>query len=79
MLLTSDMDPEQLTTVALRLRDEIAFPVEYESALLSFTASMAVVPLGLRRPSLERLVSRLEAVARRAAASGGNHVETIEL
>ena len=79
VVLTSDMGADQLGAVAQRLREEIAFPVEYESALLSFTASMAVVPLGLRRPGLERLVSRLEAVARQAAASGGNHVETIEL
>jgi diguanylate cyclase (GGDEF)-like protein len=77
VLLASDMGAEQLTAVALRLREEIAFPVEHESALLSFTASMAVAPLGLRRPSLERVLSRLEAVARRAATSGGGLLETL--
>jgi diguanylate cyclase (GGDEF)-like protein len=79
VLLTSDMGTEQLTAVARRLREEIAFPVEHESALLSFTASMAVAPLGLRRPSVERLLSRLEAVARHAAASGGGHLDTLDL
>jgi diguanylate cyclase (GGDEF)-like protein len=77
VLLASDMGAEQLTAVALRLREEIAFPVEHESALLSFTASMAVAPLGLRRPHLERVLSRLEAVARRAATSGGGLLETL--
>lgn len=79
VLLTSDMGAEQLSAVAQRLREEIAFPVEYESALLSFTASMAVAPLGLRRPGIERLLARLDAVARHAAASGGNHLEVLDL
>lgn len=79
VLLTSDMGADQLSAVALRLRDEIAFPVEYESALLSFTASVAVVPLGLRRPGLDRLLARLEAIAHRAAIQGGGIHEVVDL
>jgi diguanylate cyclase (GGDEF)-like protein len=77
-LMASDMDGAQLGRVALRLREEIAFPVEHENALLSFTASMAVAPVGRRRPSLERLLGRLEAVGRRATSQGGGLLETVD-
>lgn len=78
VLMASDMDREQLGRVALRLRDEIAFPVEHQSALLSFTASMAVAPLGVRRPTLDRLVALLEQVGERAS-NGGNLLEALDL
>ena len=78
VLLASDMDREQLGRVALRLREEIAFPVEYESSLLSFTASMAVVPLGIRRPTLDRIIALLEQVGERATSNGGGLLEALE-
>lgn len=78
VLMASDMDRDQLGKVAERLREEVAFPVEYESSLLSFTASMAVAPVGTRRPSMERLLGRLEAVGRRAAAQGGNLLDAVD-
>jgi diguanylate cyclase (GGDEF)-like protein len=79
VLLASDMDADSLASVALRLRNEIAFPVEHENALLSFTASMAAVPFTGDRPSLERVVGRLEEVARRAEATGGALLDIVEL
>lgn len=78
VLMTSDMDAEQLERVALRLRDEIGFPVEHENALLAFTASMALVPLAGRRPPLPAVMARLDDTARRAAR-GGSLIELIEL
>lgn len=78
VLLASDMDREQLARVALRLREEIAFPVEHERSLLSFTASMAVVPLGIRRPTLDRIIAMLEQVGERATSNGGSLLEALE-
>jgi diguanylate cyclase (GGDEF)-like protein len=79
VVMASDMGRSQLEKVASRLRDEIAFPVEHHGALLSFTASMAVAPLGTRRPSIEHLLTRLDSVARRAAAQGGGLLDAIDL
>ena len=78
VLMASDMDSEQLERVAVRLRDEIGFPVEHENALLAFTASMALVPLAGRRPALQAVIGRLDETARRAAG-GGNVLEVIQL
>ncbi len=74
-LLTSDSDLEQLKEIADRLRNEVSFPVEVDGVLVSFTASVMVASIGVKRPSLERVLSRLEAVGRKAAASGGNRTE----
>ncbi len=77
-LLGSEAPPAQLTEIADRLRDEVAFPVEVDNALVSFTASVAVASVTSRRPSIERALSQLESVARRAA-HGGNRTEILEL
>ena len=74
-LLTSDSELEQLKEIADRLRNEVSFPVEVDGVLVSFTSSVMVASIGVKRPSLERVLSRLEAVGRKAAASGGNRTE----
>lgn len=78
-LLTSDASVTQLTEIASRLRDEVAFPVEFDGGLVSFTASVAVASLVDRRPSMERVLAQLAAVADRAGGSGGNRTELLEL
>jgi len=78
-LLTSDATVSQLTTIADRLREEVAFPVEFDNELVSFTASVALAPLAGRRPAIERVLSELDAVGPRTAASGGDQTELLEL
>jgi diguanylate cyclase (GGDEF)-like protein len=77
-LLTSDAPITQLTTIANRLRDEVAFPVEFDNELVSFTASVAVASLGDRRPSIDHVLTRFDEVARQLAAEG-NRTEILEL
>ncbi len=74
-LLTTDSELEQLREIADRLRGEVSFPVEVDGGLVSFTSSVMVVSIGAKRPSLERVLARLETVGRKAAASGGNRTE----
>jgi GGDEF domain-containing protein len=76
--LGSEAPPAQLAEIADRLRAEMAFPVEVDNALVSFTASVAVASITSRRPSIERALSQLESVAERAA-QGGNRTEILEL
>lgn len=78
-LLTSTAPTDQLTTIAERLRAEVAFPVEVNSSLVSFTASVAVASINGRRPSTERALAQLEAAANRAKAGGGDRTEVLEL
>lgn len=78
-LLTSDSDLEQLRIIADRLRSEVAFPVDFDGGLVSFTASVMVASIGPKRPSIERVLSRLEAVGQKAAASGGNRTDIFTL
>ena len=79
-LLTSDASVDQLTEIASRLRSEVAFPVDLEGGLVSFTASVAVASVDTRdRPTIEQVMAKLDAVAVRAAASGGNRTECVEL
>lgn len=77
-LLSSEAPPDQLKVIAERMRAEVAFPVEVDSSLVSFTATVAVASLTARRPSIERALSQLEAVAGRAAA-GGSRTEVLDL
>ncbi len=77
VIMASGMDADQLTAVADRLRNEIAFPVEVEGGLVSFTASVAVGALGRQRPSLERILARLSAAADRATTSTSNRTEIL--
>jgi diguanylate cyclase (GGDEF)-like protein len=76
-LLTTESNLEQLNEIADRLRNEVAFPVEFDGSLVSFTASVLVGSIGTSRPTLERVQSRLEAVGRMASASGGNRTEIV--
>ena len=78
-LLTSDAPTTQLTEIAERLRAEVAFPVEFDGSLVSFTASVAVASVSDRRPSVERALAQLEAAGNRAKAGGGNRTEILEL
>ncbi|MDH3679413.1 MAG: diguanylate cyclase [Acidimicrobiia bacterium] len=78
-LLTSDAPTSQLTDIADRLRDEVAFPVDFDNSLVSFTASVAVASITDRRPSIERALAQLDAAANRAATGAGNRTEVLEL
>jgi len=78
-LLVSDSDVDELTKVADRLRDEVSFPVEYDGTLVSFTSSVLVATIGDKPPSIERIVSKVEAVGQKALASGGNRTEVEHL
>ncbi|MEM7337698.1 MAG: sensor domain-containing diguanylate cyclase [Actinomycetota bacterium] len=78
-LLTSDAGAEQLKTIGERLRDEVAFPVEFDGNLVSFTASVALGSLVDRRPPIERVMTALDTAAARNAASDGRRTEILEL
>ena len=74
-LLVSDSNTDELKTVVDRLRDEVSFPVEYDGTLVSFTSSVLVATIGPKPPSIDRIVSKVEAVGQKALASGGNRTE----
>lgn len=76
-VLTSDAAPDQLTTIASRLRDEVAFPVELDDELVSFTATVAVASLGTRSVSIERILTKLDGVI--DPRSEGNRTEVLDL
>ncbi len=78
-LLVSDSDTDELKTVADRLRDEVSFPVEYDSTLVSFTSSVLVATIGPKPPSIDRIVSRVEAAGQKAIATGGNRTDVVHL
>lgn len=78
-LLTSDASVSQITEIGCRLRDEVAFPVEFDGGLVSFTASVAIASLVDRRPSIERVLAQLDTAAVRASGAGGNRTELMEL
>lgn len=77
-LLGSDAPADQLKAIGARLRAEVAFPVELDHSLVSFTASVAVATLRERRTSIEKALSQLEAAAGRAAL-GVNRTEILEI
>jgi diguanylate cyclase (GGDEF)-like protein len=79
VLMTTDSTSEQLTEVAERLRDEIAFPVQLDNDLVSFTASVVVGSIIRQRPSIERILALLEAAANRAVISGGNRTDVLAI
>jgi diguanylate cyclase (GGDEF)-like protein len=79
VMMTTDSSPEQLTEIAERLRGEIAFPVELDRGLVSFTASIVVGSITNQRPSIERILALLEAAANRASNSGGNRTDYLSL
>ena len=79
VLMSNESSPEQLAAVAERLRDEVAFPVEVDRGLASFTASVVVGSITGRPLSIERVLALLEAAANRAANSGGNRTDFLSL
>jgi diguanylate cyclase (GGDEF)-like protein len=79
VMMSSDSTPEQLTDIAERLRAEVAFPVELDRGLVSFTASVVVGSITHQRPSIERVLALLEAAANRAANSGGNRTDFLTI
>ncbi len=77
-LLTTDAEGEGLVEIASRLRDEVAFPVEIDGGLVSFTATVAVGQLP-PRSSLQSIVMQLDSAGERAARSGGNRTIHVEI
>lgn len=77
-LLGSDAPAPQLKAIGARLRAEVAFPVELDHSLVSFTASVAVASVRDRRTSIEKALAQLEAAAARAAI-GINRTEILEI
>ncbi len=76
-LLTTDSPVEQVRDIAERLRDEVVFPVEFDGSLVSFTASVMVGMVGSPRPSIEKVQSKLDVIARLATAGEGNRTEIV--
>lgn len=79
VLLTTDSEIDQLKEIADRLRAEVSFPVDCSGTLVSFTSSVMVGSLSNKRPSLERILNRLETVTAKAASGGGNRTELFSL
>jgi diguanylate cyclase (GGDEF)-like protein/PAS domain S-box-containing protein len=79
VMMSSDSSADQLTDIAERLRGEVAFPVELDRGLVSFTASVVVGSITHQRPSIERILALLEAAANRAANSGGNRTDFLTI
>ncbi len=79
VLLTTDADLEALREIAGRLRDEVSFPVEFNSSLVSFTSSVMVGSISGQRPTIDRVLTRLDAMGRKAATGEGNRTETFSL
>jgi len=77
-LLTSDAQVEELTEIADRLRSEIAFPVNFDKKLVSFTASVAFASVTDKKPSIERVLALIEASGTRAANNGGNRTDILQ-
>lgn len=78
-VLHTDSDLDMLTQIAERLRSEVVFPVEFDGTLVSFTASVLVASVSSQRPSVQKVLSRLDSVGRRAAAAGGNRTDILTL
>jgi diguanylate cyclase (GGDEF)-like protein len=77
-VLASDAPVAQLTTIASRLRDEVAFPVQLDDELVSFTTTVAVAALGPRNPTIDNIASKLDEVSRQAV-KGGHSTEILDL
>ena len=74
-VITSDTSTEQMKEIGGRLRDEVAFPVEFNDSLVSFTASVAVATIGIQRPTLDELVDGIDQAAARARSGQGSQTE----
>ena len=76
-LLTTDSGADQVREIAERLRDEVVFPVEFDGSLVSFTASVMVGMIGSPRPTIEKVQSKLDVVARLTTSGEGNRTEIV--
>lgn len=79
IVMSSESTADQLSTIAERLRDEVAFPVELDRELVSFTASIVVGSITSTKVSIERILALLEAAANRAASSRGNRTDFLSI
>ncbi len=79
VLMSSEASADELTAVAERLRSEVAFPVELDQGLVSFSASVVVGSITSARVSIERVLALLEAAANRAASSKGNRTDFLSI
>lgn len=79
VVMSSESTSEQLTEIADRLRSEVAFPVELDRGLVSFTASVVVGSITSPGVSIERVLALLEAAANRAANSKGNRTDFLSI
>lgn len=79
VVMSSDSTTDQLATIAERLRNEVAFPVELDKDLVSFTASVVVGSISGSKVSIERILALLEAAANRAVNSAGNRTDFLSL
>ncbi len=79
VLLNTDSEMEQLKEIADRLRSEVSFPVEFDGSLVSFTSSVMVASIGKKRPSIERILARLQMVSEKAAGGAGNRTDIFSL
>jgi hypothetical protein len=57
----------------------VAFPVELDKGLVSFTASVVVGSITSPKVSIERVLALLEAAAHRAANSKGNRTDFLSI
>ena len=57
----------------------MAFPVELDKDLVSFTASVVVGSITSSKVSIERILALLEAAANRAVNSGGNRTDYLTI
>ena len=78
VLLSSDAPTEELTDIGDRLRNEIAFPVNVDGTLISFTASVAIAPLAGKKTSLQRVICLLDKASERAVSGEGARTDIIE-
>jgi diguanylate cyclase (GGDEF)-like protein len=79
VMISTDADPAQLTTIGERLRDEVAFPVELDRGLVSFTTSLVVGSVTSSQVSIERVLAQLDAAADRAVNSGGCRTDYLSI
>ncbi len=78
-VLASESTAEQLSEIAERLRNEVSLPVEFDGGLVSFTSSVLVATIGVRRPTLDQIQTKVEAMGSKLASSGGNRTEIIAI
>lgn len=79
VVMSNDSNADDLGAIAERLRDEVAFPVELDKGLVSFTASVVVGSITSPRVSIERVLALLEAAANRAANSKGSRTDFLSI